>query len=246
MKKTVFNFLRSASVGQLGLAVIFTATPNLDAQTVLTEGHTDVGIAYEDNAWNLHIGQHEANPPAEYAPNEAILQVGAPAQTTVPANPVFSFLGAPGSTVYVLPQVANPSLLFLGFGTEELPSGLFRNDQVTLSLRAVSGPGEFSVYDVGTFGTPNVFMNSGDGITSTDSLVLLAGGHQHVNWAFSAPGTYQVDLEATGIFLADSQFTTSGPVIYTFEVVPEPSALWLLELGALGFFAFARWRKSKA
>jgi surface-anchored protein len=220
MRNSILNSFSPASVGQLGLAALLAAALNLNAQTVLTNGHTDVGIVYEDDAWNLHVGQHEADPPAEYAPREAVLQVGLAARATVPANPAFAFLGAAGAPVCILPQVENPALLFLGFGTEELPSGLFLNNQVRLTLRAVRGPGQFAVYDVDAFGTPNVLMNSGDGITAADSVILQAGGHRHVNWAFTSPGTYQVDLEAAGTLVTSNHFTTSGPVTYTFDVVP--------------------------
>ncbi|MEI8042933.1 MAG: choice-of-anchor M domain-containing protein [Verrucomicrobiota bacterium] len=228
---------------QLGLAALLTTGLASQAQTTLWEGHTDVGVVYEIGAWNLHIGQHEATPPMEYAPNEAILGVDiVGAHSTVPANPQFSFLGTAGSSVWVLPQVQDPTLLFLGFGTEELVSGVFVNDEVTLSLQGVRAPGQFSVYEVGMFGSPTVFMNSGDGITAADSIRLTAGGHRHVNWAFSTPGTYEVDFEAAGTLVDGNVFTASGPITYTFSVaaVPEPSALSLLLLGGAGLLAFAR------
>ena len=113
------------------------------SDTELTTGHTDVGIVYEDDAWNLHIGRHDDIPPMEYAPNEAILQVAPASKTSVPASPAFGFLGEPGAPIYVLPEVENPALLFLGLGTEELASGLFTNDQVQLHLKSVTGPGQF-------------------------------------------------------------------------------------------------------
>ena len=220
---------------------------NLNAQTLLTEGHTDVGIVYEGGGWNLHIGQHEAIPPMEYAPDEAILGVDiVKALTTVPAGSQWSFLGSSGSSVWILPEIANPDLLFLGFGTEELASGLFLNDEVTLSLKAVRAPGQFSVYDVGMFGSPNIYMNSGDGITAGDSILLTAGGHQHVNWTFSAPGTYEVDFEAPGTLVEGNAFTSSGPITYTFSVqpVPEPGTVSLAVLGGAGMLAFMRRRNS--
>ena len=227
----------------LAVALASPVALSLNAQTLLTEGHTDVGIVYELGGWNLHIGQHEATPPMEYAPNEAILGVNiVGAHSTVPANPQFSFLGMAGSSVWVLPQVQDPALLFLGFGTEELESGIFVNNEVTLSLQGVRAPGQFSVYDVGMFGSPSIFMNSGDGITTADSILLSAGGHRHVNWAFSTPGTYEVDFEAAGTLVDGSVFSASGPITYTFSVaaVPEPSALSLLLLGGAGMLAFAR------
>ena len=227
----------------LAVALASPVALSLNAQTLLTEGHTDVGIVYELGGWNLHIGQHEATPPMEYAPNEAILGVNiVGAHSTVPANPQFSFLGMAGSSVWVLPQVQDPALLFLGFGTEELESGIFVNNEVTLSLQGVRAPGQFSVYDVGMFGSPSIFMNSGDGITTADSILLSAGGHRHVNWAFSTPGTYEVDFEAAGTLVDGNVFTASGPITYTFSVaaVPEPSVLSLLLLGGTGLLAFAR------
>ena len=226
----------------LAVALASPVALSLNAQTLLTEGHTDVGIVYELGGWNLHIGQHEATPPMEYAPNEAILGVNiVGAHSTVPANPQFSFLGMAGSSVWVLPQVQDPALLFLGFGTEELESGIFVNNEVTLSLQGVRAPGQFSVYDVGMFGSPSIFMNSGDG-TTADSILLSAGGHRHVNWAFSTPGTYEVDFEAAGTLVDGNVFTASGPITYTFSVaaVPEPSVLSLLLLGGTGLLAFAR------
>ena len=243
MKKYRIVALNSAAFRLSGLGVLLLWTPMMNAETVLSSGHTDVGIVYEDDAWNLHIGQHEATPPAEYAPSEAILQVGPASQTTIPANSAFSFLGAAGSPIYVLPEVQNNALLFLGFGTEELASGLFLNDEVTMSLQAVRGPGQFSVYDVDPFGNPTVLMNSGDGIAANDSVILAAGGHRHVNWAFSDPGTYQIDFEASGSLTEANQFTSSGPVTYTFEVVPEPGTATLLALGGLSYLALTLRRR---
>lgn len=223
MKSRTLNLLKKAAGSRLWLASCLVVSMQVNAQTPLTTGHTDVGIAYEDSAWNLHVGRHEDSPPAEYAPNEAILEVGLASATTVPTSAAFGFLGSAGAPVYILPEAQNPALLFLGLGTEELPSGLFADDRVTLSLSAVRGPGRFWMYEVGALGAPVVFMNSADGITPGDSVVLTAGGHRHVNWAFSLPGTYQVDLEAAGTLAADNRFTTSGPVTYTFKVLPPAS-----------------------
>ena len=231
---------------QLGLAALLASGLASQAQTTLWEGHTDVGVVYEDGAWNLHIGQHEAVPPMEYAPNEALLGVDIlGAQATVPAGAPFSFLGSAGSAVWILPQAQNPALLFLGFGTEELASGVFVDDAVTLSLRAVRAPGQFSVYTVGPLGNPSVWMNSGDGITSADTIALAAGGHEHVNWAFSTPGVYEVDFEAAGTLADGGVFTSSGPVTYTFTVssVPEPGSFTLLALGGVGLLWQCRHRR---
>lgn len=219
----------------------------LPAQTTLWLDHADVGVNYDltpPGAWDLHVHQDEPPPGTEFEPDEAILGVGAAAQTTVPVGVQWSFLGTAGSSLYVLPQTENPSLLFLGLGTEEMSSGTFLSDQVSLTLRNVSGPGHFAMYDVNMFGSPTVFMNSRDGIAGSDAITLTAGGHRHVNWAFSEPGTYQIDFEASGTLAGGGPFTSSGPVTYTFEVVPEPGTWALMSLGTFGAWLSMRRRKA--
>ena len=103
------------------------------AQAVINSGHVDIGIAFESGNWDLHVHQEEPVE-AEFAPDEVILQVGASAQTSVPADPSFSFLGNAGDPVWVLPKSENPELLFLGIGAEELDPTDWTGG-ITLSLR---------------------------------------------------------------------------------------------------------------
>ena len=91
---------------------------------ILSTGHADIGVAYEDDAWDLHI--HDEENDAEYEPGDALLHVGSQALITRDgglAGPAFDFLGvAAGGSFYRLPQSENPELLFLGFGAEEIES----------------------------------------------------------------------------------------------------------------------------
>lgn len=216
---------RAAAV--LGLA------GTLNAQTVLRSGHMDLGVAYEDDALHLHLHSHEPEPDGtEYGPGEAIIEVGPAAQTTVPANPLFAFLGAPGDTVYLLPTVENPALPFLGLAAEEIESGLFQGDTLTLSLTGASGPGEFALFAVDAFGTPTVLMNTRDGVDASDRAALRAGSHGHANWAFSAPGDYDLTFVASGTLEGGGPLS-SEPGTFRFTVVPEPSPAALLALGTL-------------
>jgi surface-anchored protein len=207
------------------------------AQTVINSGHVDIGIAYESGNWNLHV--HQEQPvEAEFAPDEVILEVGAAAQTGVPADPSFSFLGNPGDPLWVLPKSENPELLFLGIGAEELDPADWTGG-ITLSLESVAGPGEFTIWDTDLFGAPLLKMNSGDGIDSLDNLEVIPGSHAHFFYGFSAPGDYSVTFEASGLF--EGLATASGPVTYQFSVIPEPGATALLLLG-LGGIAVRAWR----
>jgi surface-anchored protein len=91
------------------------------------------------------------------------------------------------------------------------------------------------VYETDDFGVPTMLLSSQDGITGADSLLVPAGEHRHVNWAFTEPGDYTVTFNASGMRQSDGQFTTSGDVDYLFrvEAVPEPGMTALFGLGAL-------------
>ena len=182
--------------------------------TVLSEGHVDgPGFAYEDDAWNIHVHDEEAD--VEYEPGCVVLAAPAATEGTVPADPAFSFLGTAGDPIWVLPQGHVEGLLHLGYATEEIESGAFEGDSVDWSLVDVDGPGEFVVYAVDGFGVPTVVFDSSAALPQTVSIPT--GAHVHVNWAFTAPGTYHVDYSVAGTPTGGSP-VPSGAVEFTYEV----------------------------
>jgi surface-anchored protein len=182
---------------------------------VLGQGHVDApGIAFEDGEWDLHI--HDEDNDTEYEPECATLKAEDEAETLVPANPAFAFLGSVGDPIWILPQVEDPDLLYLGYGTEEIGNGTFVGDQIDWSLVDVDGPGAFIVYSVDGFGTPTVLFNSNDPLPQT--LTIPTGTHTHVNWAFTAEGEYTISYSAAGELEGGGGPTDSGPVEYTFQI----------------------------
>jgi hypothetical protein len=132
------------------------------AQTVISSGHVDIGIAYESGNWDLHV--HQEQPvEAEYEPDEVILQVGPPPKPVSRPTRAFSFLGNPGDPIWMLPKSENPELLFLGIGAEELDPADWTGN-ITLSLgRGRSRPSLRSGTPICS-AAPLLKMNSGDGI----------------------------------------------------------------------------------
>ena len=182
---------------------------------VLDEGHVD-GPGFEYDAGELELHIHDEETDTEYAPECAILKAKNEAETTVPSNPAFAFLGTPGDPVWVLPQVEDPDLLFLGYATEEIANGTFDNDEITWELVDVDGPGAFIVYSVDGFGTPTVLFNSNDPLPQ--SLTIPTGTHTHVNWAFTAAGTYTVTYAASGELDGGGGPVASDEFDFTFQV----------------------------
>lgn len=198
-------------------AVAATLTISLPAQALpavtLSAGHVDViDPAYTAGTLKIEVKDSTTATPVHRDPADVVLQVLPGAKTTVPSNSAYSFLGTPGSTVWVLPQTQNANLLWPGWNTERLSSSTFTTTQTT--LLSVSG-GQFAIYTTNAFGTPTVLFNSGDGVPDTRAVGV--GTHAHANWAFKSAGTYTVTFQVTGT-LAGGGTVTSAPASFTFEV----------------------------
>jgi len=195
-----------------GLLMAAVAT---QAKIKLTDAHVEVNINFDGTNWEW-IAADETHD-VEYDPANVFLLVEPGSKTTVPNNPSFSFLGAPGSDVWIVPQIIDPNLLSVGLSAEDMPTGLLLNDAFELRIIDVAGPGEFALYQSEAFGAPQVFANTRDGLDASDRVPMYAGFHGHFNWAFSAPGIYDVTFEAVGA-LPDGTPASSGPQVYTFFV----------------------------
>lgn len=242
------NTQKIGRICQLGLAALLTTGLTAQAQTLVgTAGeHVDVGVAYDEttNEWELHV--HDETNEQEYFPaTDARLFIGYGANTTVPAGPLWSFLGTAGSQSWILPGAPTPGLMLLGLAAEEITSGIFVGEQITFKLKAVSGPGSFAVFDLDPFNDPIVLFSSLDGISGADSHVLPTGAHQDVNWVFGAAGDYTITFEASGISTLNGA-TSSGDVNYLFrvEAVPEPATGALAGVGALALWLVRRTKRN--
>ncbi len=229
MKRNMSGYRSGAWALGTGLAVL--GLPAGGA-TVISSGHVDIGIAYEDSAWDLHVHQEEPAPGAEYEPGEAVLLIGEAAKVPggVPNNPSSTaFFGVAGTPLWILPKSQNPALPFLGIGSEELdPADWVGN--LTLTLDGVRGPGDFFVWDTGSFGELQPKMSTRDGVSVLDRLDVVAGSHGHYFMGFTAAGEYEIDFKAAGVHGVNGA-VSSDAATYRFSVVPEPGASTLLVLG---------------
>lgn len=145
--------------------------------------------------------------------------------------------------IYVLAQDESLAVAqgtpWVGIAVEEIAPGLLLNDLVTLSLVDVSGPGVYSLWTTDSFGGDSVLMSSALGSDAPDSVALpLEPGHYHFNMGFSEEGIYDVTFNSSGTTVDGVETGTDFTV--SFNVVPEPSSVLLLALGA---FATLRRRR---
>ncbi|WP_117208148.1 choice-of-anchor M domain-containing protein [Allorhizocola rhizosphaerae] len=200
--------------GVMATALVAFAAAPAHAVT-LSQGHADaVDVNWVNNSFSVKVFDDTVSPGVERDPATVTLSAPAAAKTTVPSGSSYAFLGNPGDTVWILPQTQKSGLLWLGWNTLGVPSGVLQNNNLQLKLTGMSGPNGFSVYTVGTFGAVTKWFDSEDGMP--DSRTLNVNAHGHVNWAVEAAGTYTVTFEVTGVRASDGATVSSGPVNYTF------------------------------
>ncbi|HXG09829.1 MAG TPA: choice-of-anchor M domain-containing protein [Gemmataceae bacterium] len=233
-----------AAVLLFAAGVALAAAPPARADFIarFTNQHVDVDLRFEMG--QPAIGWHDETNDIEYEADEALVLVGTAALRSRPASAAFNFLGVGlGAPVWVLPQVQDPNLVFLGIGTEEIDPGIFQNDEVTLSLVGIRGPGFFSLWTTDAFGSPTPLLTTADGITTADRVVRPIGSHQDFNWGFTVPGFYELDFQLSGVLLS-GQPVSSEVTTLSFSVVPEPASCSLLAVGTAAMLCYARRRRS--
>jgi surface-anchored protein len=213
------------------------ATARVDVNPFpLTNEHTDLTYNYGNGAWTLGAENKDTFPYTDYTPDGVIL-VGLPgAKTTRASGSQWDFQGtAAGSTIWILPQTQNISLLYLGENAERTPIGTFATyfasdprimdtaAWINVNLISVRGPGQFSVWQTSEFGVPRVWMSTADS-TVASKLFIVEQSHVHYSWGFTAPGLYEVNVQSSA-YLSYPDMQTASPVTtYYFCVEDVPSA----------------------
>ncbi|PSK67974.1 hypothetical protein B0E53_00049 [Micromonospora sp. MH33] len=188
----------------------------------LSAGHVDaVDVHYENGRLVLKVHDDTVQPSVSRDPGNVVFHVLPQAAVEVPDLPEYAFLGPAGSTVWLLPMTQDPNLLWPGWNTTRLPSGVFRGEKVSLSLVDVSGPGRVSVFMTDPVGQPLIKFRNDDGLP--DAIDVPVGTHAHANWVFGALGSYTLTFRADAAF-ADGRQVSTGPVAYRFVVgdLPDP------------------------
>ena len=173
--------------------------------TEISVGHVDLGPRLIDGQWRAGL-RHDADGGAVWRdPNQTVLRVSDAAIMTAPDSADYPFLAdVAGKPVHVIPQTQNPSVVWLGWNTQDPAVTATIDRGLTMRVGPVSGPGRAWLFlQSGTFGKPLLLADSG---AAPGDVWIDSGTHVHANWAFSAPGTYT----ATVTFLGT---TTAGEAV---------------------------------
>ncbi len=145
-----------------------------------------------------------------------------------------------GDTTWILPEAAQEALdlgvVWMGPEVEEDaydaiddPDGDPLTGNLRWTLDAVNGPGEVAMWVNDQFGNVELWMGSADGLDASDGIDLFEGAI-HNNWAFTAPGTYELTF---GFGATVGGVDVSEQATFTFVVVPAPGAAALLGFAGL-------------
>ena len=173
--------------------------------TEISVGHVDLGPRLIDGQWRAGL-RHDADGGAVWRdPNQTVLRVSDAAIMTAPDSADYPFLAdVAGKPVHVIPQTQNPSVVWLGWNTQDPAVTATIDRGLTMRVGPVSGPGRAWLFlQSGTFGKPLLLADSG---AAPGDVWIDSGTHVHANWAFSVPGTYT----ATVTFLGT---TTAGEAV---------------------------------
>ena len=171
----------------------------------ISVGHVDLGPRLIDGQWRAGL-RHDAESGAVWRdPNQTVLRVNDAAIMTAPNSADYPFLAdVAGKPVHVIPQTQNPSVVWLGWNTQDPAVTATIDRGLTMRVGPVSGPGRAWLFlQSGTFGKPLLLADSG---AAPGDVWIDSGTHVHANWAFSQPGTYT----ATVTFLGT---TTAGEAV---------------------------------
>lgn len=190
--------------------------------TVVTDGHVDVGPRLLDGEWTMLARDDREVPSVWRAPEQTAFHLGDEAVLPAPDSPDFEFLGVdPGAPLHVVPQTQAPDVPWLGWNTQD-PHVVGVLDQgATLRLDSVDGPGEVFVFlQEGVTGPPNVLWDSGEALPQ--DLWMETNTHVHANWVFTKPGTYLLDVTTLSDLTDGSAVEDSSTLVFAVGADTDP------------------------
>jgi surface-anchored protein len=223
------------------------------AANLWNDGHGDMRITYESGDFDLFWridnstvnGAHVED--GDYA-LEDLIAVVPDAPLDRPPGPEWDFIGnAEGEPVWLFDQSQMEDRPWPGVSTESLSSDDFVGN-LSYMLTGVTGPGHFSLIQVGPVGNPIIFFQTSDGVSSYDAIHVPVHTHAHYAWLFTAPGKYTLDITAAGNLTpsAGGGMVSDIGTVTVWVAVPEPSSAALLALAAPAVLVFRRSRNHRS
>ncbi|AKN78156.1 choice-of-anchor M domain-containing protein [Corynebacterium ulcerans] len=176
----------------------------------ISKGHVDISPKEIDGTLAVVVkdesGQHSSKAVLR-DPNSVTFVVPQSAKTALRED--IKDIAKKGERVYVLPEVQKTGLVWPGFSTEEIYGETEGDYEFTITPKSTPQGGKWVAYSGDAHSSEN---RIGD---YTGKRVYKAEGstHRHLNWVFTKPGKYTMD-----VVVKDDWDEVSKPVTLTFDV----------------------------
>jgi len=194
------------------------------ASTVLSIGHVDlIAAAFDERTDELQVFVSDdtlsmRDQPLKHTPASVLVHGKPAAEFVVPDVPALNGVLTPGSTLWLLPEGQPEAhalgLVWPGFQSYGVASGVFVDDRIVVRLLDHEGSGRFLAFgspqDEVT--PPEILFDTATGADETD---FYAGVHRHMNWGFEQGGLHRLSIELEGT-TPGSQIVTSQAHTYRF------------------------------
>lgn len=177
----------------------------------VSDGHFDFGPRMRGNSVKAQLKDDREAPPTWRDPADVEFLIGDAAKQPLP-DQGFDFVGNPGDEVWMISQVQQTGVPWLGWNTQD-PELVNNASAVNMRLDSVNGPGKLNVFvGGGGFGgtdVKQVFQQAGD------SYDIPMRTHEHGYWVFTAAGQYTAEITFTVTTAAGEQLSASGTLHFT-------------------------------
>ncbi|MDO5644803.1 MAG: choice-of-anchor M domain-containing protein [Dermabacter sp.] len=178
--------------------------PPKDRYTCLAPGHVDLAArstSLDDIQAFVKDGTDPANPIERRSYSVVVPVPDAAATTLTPSGPFAALapLGKDGTRIWTLPQIQDPSLVWLGFSSDQVHYGDLRRFRVYPSI--AEGPGRWLLWDANLMTGSRVIMDSANPNSHLDAPEAT---HRHANFSFNAPGTYLANFTFMGTHASEN------------------------------------------
>ena len=194
------------------------AAQTLDGRLLLEKGHTDaVHMELAGDRLSLRVREDITGNKVIRDADTVAFHLTDAGKVAIPPDPAYAFLGTPGDLIWLIPEVQNQDVVWAGWDAEEIQLGQLQGDKLTLRMDSVSGPGAVTVFQSNSLGGPKFVWDPQAGLRDA---TVIAHSHVHGNWAFRAPGVYEIRFVASAV-RADGT-AVQGEATYRFLVGPLP------------------------
>lgn len=192
----------SATKRVIGAVHTDTVSAYLDSGNLVLQSRADIDI---DGDGIPEVG-------TRLDPAETLFHLAGHSRTTVPASEQYRFLGAPGAPIWLAPQIQDHTLIWPGLSTEDPAlGGNVEDNRLSVSMLSSTGPGDVEVFLQDGGIVRRVFSSTAD----LPGWQTGVPQHTHMNWAFTAAGTYELEFEMSGVVAGRTQTASNR---FTFVV----------------------------